>query len=385
MLNKVLSIVFIVMLVLMYILNPSRFNINLILNHTLLFGMLYVSVIYFLLQESINSRILFQLKRYLVSLYDLRYFIIVFYTINLIFSSRYIKFYSASYFNEFTVNWFSTNFYYARQFIYLTLIIGSLYYIKLKRQPEIFFNYLLMFLLSFLFILFSYDLLAFVQDVTIQEFWQSTIWTFYIFINLLTCLFSVILITQLFSKSEKTTEFSSNISSQLFGFNIFWSYLFFCQLLIIYYANIPSESYLYNIRFMPPWLLYQALVIFLHLVIPSIFLFTKRSRNSKTSVLIASYSTIMAVALDLMCYFIPTYSQFGITIFEYTFFIFSFVIFMIIFLQKYFSYKKAKIIANGNIVEDFDVIQTSSDNYKVLDIKKDLENNNNSIDQNEKN
>ncbi len=373
MLNKVFSIVFVVILGLMYFLNPSRFNINLILNNTLLFGMLYVSVLYYLLQESINSRLSFQLKRYMISLYDLRYFFIIYFVINLIFSSRYINFYSASYFNEFTTDWFSTNFYYARQFIYLALIIGSLYYIKLKQVPEVYFNYLLLFLLSFLFILFSYDLLAFVQDVTIQEFWQSTIWTFYLFINLLTCLFAIIIIIQLFSKAENTSDFIKNISSQLFGFNIFWSYLFFCQLVIIYYANIPSESYLYNIRFMPPWILYQGLVIFLHLIIPAIFLFTKRGRSSRQSLLIASYSTIMAVALDLMCYFIPTYSQFGITIFEYTFFIFSFVIFMILFMHKYLSYKKAQIIMNDNNLQQTNSLNSIDNSNSLNEIESDNE------------
>ncbi len=349
------------MLIGLYFINPGRFNINLILNNTLLFGMLYVSVIYYLLQESINSRIAFQLKRYMISLFDMRYFFLAYFSVNLIFSSRYINFYGASYFNEFTTDWFSNYFYYARQFIYLALIFGSLYYIKLKKSPEVLFNYLLLFLLSFLFILFSYDLLAFVQDITIQEFWQSTIWTFYLFVSLLTLLFAVLLITHLFLKHEQSESYISSLATQLFGFNILWSYLFFSQLIIVYYANIPSESFLFNIRFTPPWLLYQGLALLLHLIIPSLFLFTKKSKTSKNSILVAGYSTIMAVAIDLMCYFIPAYSPYGITIFEYTFFIFSFGIFIVLFLAKLFKYKKIQITEGDELIMSSSDISYNSD------------------------
>lgn len=346
--NKVLNIVFLLLLVGLYFLSPGRFNINLILNHTLLFGMLYVSVIYYLLQESLNSRISFQLKRYMVSLYDMRFFFVLYFAINLVFSSRYIAFYGASYFNQFTLNWFSEYFYYSRQLVYLVLVISSLYYIKLKRSPEVLFNYLFLFLLSFLFIIYSYDLLAYVQDITIREFWQSTIWVFYLFISLLTLLFSVLLLTSYFLKTDNSEGYISNLATQLFGFNIFWSYLFFCQIIIVYYANIPSESFLFNIRFTPPWLLYQGLVMLLHLLIPSIFLFTKKAKKSKGNILIASYSTIMAVALDVMCYFIPAYSINGISIFEYTFFIFSFGGFVIIYLNRLSKYKKVQVFTDNS-------------------------------------
>ncbi len=353
--NKVLNIVFLLLLAGLYLINPGRFNINLILNHTILFGMLYVSVIYYLLQESLNSRISFQLKRYMISLFDMRYFFLLYFVINLVFSGRYIAFYGASYFNQFTIDWFSEYFYYSRQFLYFILVISSLLYIKLKRSPEVLFNYLLLFFLSFLFILYSYDLLAYVQDITIREFWQSTIWVFYLFVSLLTLLYSVLLLTSYFLKSDNSDGYITNLATQLFGFNIFWSYLFFCQIIIVYYANIPSESFLFNIRFTPPWLLYQGLVMFLHLLIPSLFLFTKKSKKSKGNILIASYSTIMAVALDLMCYFIPAYSINGISIFEYTFFIFSFGGFLIIYLKKLSNYKKVQVITdelNNNINSD---------------------------------
>lgn len=365
MLNKIISAVFIILLGLLYFLNPGRFNINLIQNNTLLFGMLYAAVIYYLLQECINSRIAFHLKRYMVSLYDLRYFFVFYFLLTLGYSGRYINFYDASYFNDFTSNWFSNYFYFARQFTYLVLIIGSLYYIKHKQSPEVFFNYLLLFLLSFLFIPFSYDLLAFVQDITIQLFWQSTIWTFYLFINLLTFVFAILLITHLFIETDKSDDYLSSLSGQLFGFNIFWSYLFFCQFIIVWYANIPEESFLYNIRFTPPWLLYQLLVLLLHLFVPMIFLFTKKSKIRKNSILIASYSTVMAVVLDLMCYFIPSYSKYGITIFEYTFFIASFVVFVILFLSNLVSYKRMRVASdnlNNNVDNSINNIDSDEEN-----------------------
>ena len=344
MLNKVLSLIFAVMLIGLALFDPGRFSINLVQNNAIMFGMLYVGIIFFLLQESLNSVLVPRMRKYMDALFRIRYFFIFYFIVTLYYAREYVTFYEISYFNEFTAGWFNTQFYMLRQFIYLFFTLGSLYYIKYKTKPEISFNYLLLFLLSFIFIPYSYDLLAFVQDITIQDFWQSSIWSFYTFVNLATFFISVLLITNALDKDKDLTSYTPRLATFLFGFNILWSYLFFSQFIIIWYANIPTETFLYNIRFSQPWLLYQGLVVVLHLLFPFFFLFTKQSNTRKNNMLIASYPTKMAGVLDFMCYFVPAFSKAGISIYEYTFFLVSFLFFVVLYLNTLYRTRPVVVL-----------------------------------------
>ncbi len=340
MLNKVLILIFTLILVGLAKFDSGRFSINLVQNNAIMFGMLYVGIIFYLMQESLHSVLVPRMRKYIDALFRIRYFFIFYFVITLYYAREYVAFYDISYFNEFTVGWFNNQFYMLRQFIYLFFVLGSLYYIKYKTKPEVSFNYLLLFLLSFIFIPFSYDLLAFVQDITIQHFWQSTIWSFYTFINLATFFIAVMLITNALDRDKDITVYTPRLATFLFGFNILWSYLFFSQFIIIWYANIPSEAILYNIRFSQPWLLYQGLVVILHLFVPFFFLFSKQSKVRTNNILIASYSTLMAVVLDMMCYFVPAFSKVGIQIYEYTFFLASFILFVVLYLNTLYRTRK---------------------------------------------
>jgi hypothetical protein len=247
---------------------------------------------------------------------------------------KYIGFYDISYFNDFTVGWFDPQFFVIRQFLYFALIMGAYFYIHHKSGTEHLFNYLLNFVMCFAFIPFAYDMLAFVQDITIQHFWQSTIWTFYVFVGLSTFFLATVLITDIFDKNRDLAIFTPRMATFLFGFNILWTYLYFCQFIIVLYGNVPIDTFTLSVRFNQPWLLYQALALILHFIIPALFLFSKKSKTKNNNILIASYSTLMACVLDFMCYFVPPFAKEGISIYEYTYFIVGFLFFIILFINS---------------------------------------------------
>lgn len=347
MLDKILGVLFAIILLVFNFYDDSRFVGNLVQSNAMLFGMLYVGIIFYLIQENLKSALHARLHRFMETFFRVRYFFILFFLFTLFFARDYVSFFQISYFNDFTRSWFNDTFYVIRQFGYLLLVCGSLYYIHYKDKPEYAFNYLLLFILSFVFIPYSYDLLAFVQDITIRHFWQSTIWTFYTFVNLLLMFVAVMLITNsLLDKNKEFADYTARMSGMLFGFNILWSYLFICQFLIVMYGNVPSITEGYNIRFEYSWLLYQALVMLLHLVLPFFLLFTRRSKTNSTNILMASYSTIMAIMLDFMCYFVPAFSKVGISFYEYLFFIVTFVVFAIIYINSLFKNNRTAIDQN---------------------------------------
>lgn len=348
MLNKLSAAICFILLALFFIIDPGRFTINIVQANTIIFGLLYAGVIFYLLQESLGSILCDGMRVYMEAFYRLRYYFIGFFVCTLFFARQYVAYYQISYFNEFTQAWFNDTFYLSRQFGYLMLVMGTLYYIHFNNARDTMFKYLLMFLLSFVFLPYAYDLLAFVQDITIQHFWQSTIWVFYTFTNLLVMFFAVILITHQFVRRHDISLYGEKISGLLFGMNIFWAYLFVCQFLIVMYGNVPSLVEGYNIRFEYSWVLYQVIVLLLHLVLPFILLFTRKSKSRSTNVLMASYSTIMAVMLDFMCYFVPVISKVGISIYEYSFFAICFVFFVIIFTNTLFKEMRKNVIINNS-------------------------------------
>lgn len=338
MINKILYPVFAITFIALYFYSYQtgvllRFNANIIMNNLLIFGSLYAGIIFYLIQDTLNSKLVVKLQPFMDSFFSIKYFILIYFLFSLVVSAKFVDFYSFSYFNDFVSGYFDQTYYVLRQLIFLGLVMGSLFYIKHKQSVDTMFNYLLMFVLSFAFIIYAYDMLAFVQDLSIQYFWQSTIWVFYLFVSLLIFFLAVISITNVFNKENYKTEFTHRISTFLFGLNIFWAYLFFSQYIIIYYGNSPNEVLIMNIRFNQPWLLYQELVFILHLAIPFIFLFTKNSKISTNSILISSYAIIMATILDIFCYMLPIYSKEGIAIYEYTFFIITFLFFILLYLS----------------------------------------------------
>ncbi len=334
MINKILYPVFALSFIGLYFYSPERFSPNLIMNNLLLFGSLYAGVIFYLIQDTMNSKIVVKLQPFMDSFFNIKYMILLYFVLSLSIQSKFIDLFSFSYFNDFVVGYYDTTYFVLRQLIFLGLVMGSLYYIRYKQSVDTMFNYLLMFVLSFAFIIYSYDILAFVQDLSIQYFWQSTIWAFYLFTSLLIFFLSIISITNVFDKDNIKSDFTYRISAFLFGLNIFWSYLFFSQYIIIYYGSNSLDILAQNVRFNQPWLLYQGLVLILHILVPFIFLFTKKSKTSVNNILIASYSTIMAIILDVFCYMLPIYSSKGIEIYEYTFFIITFLFFILLYLSS---------------------------------------------------
>jgi hypothetical protein len=53
---------------------------------------------------------------------------------------------------------------------------------------------------------------------------------------------------------EITTEHYHDMGKMMFGFIVFWGYIGFSQFLLIWYANIPEETFWYNWRInYPGW------------------------------------------------------------------------------------------------------------------------------------
>jgi hypothetical protein len=72
-----------------------------------------------------------------------------------------------------------------------------------------------------------------------------------------------------------------DVGKMVFAFSIFWMYLSFAQYIVIWYGDIPVETFFIMVRFWhPPWMLLSWLSVILIWVIPFLFLMGVRPKKS---------------------------------------------------------------------------------------------------------
>lgn len=90
--------------------------------------------------------------------------------------------------------------------------------------------------------------------MSLDPHWFSTLFAWYIFASLLVCAVTTIAIVTIYLDSKGYTPFLNNshlhdLAKFMFGFSIFWTYLWFSQFMLIWYSNMPEETTYFVQRF----------------------------------------------------------------------------------------------------------------------------------------
>lgn len=106
------------------------------------------------------------------------------------------------------------------------------------------FNLSVIFIVTFgIFELFmSFDWL-----MSLDPHWYSQLYSFYVFASVLVSGITTIALVTIYLKNKGVLPFVSNshihdLAKYMFGFSIFWTYFFFDQFMLQWYANIPEEA-----------------------------------------------------------------------------------------------------------------------------------------------
>ncbi|WP_432412632.1 quinol:cytochrome C oxidoreductase [Rasiella sp. SM2506] len=96
------------------------------------------------------------------------------------------------------------------------------------------------------FFIYTESMMSWDWIMSFDPHWFSTLFGWYVFAGMMVCAITVIAMVTIVLKSQGYLEYVNDshihdLAKYMFGFSIFWTYLWFSQFMLIWYANIPEE------------------------------------------------------------------------------------------------------------------------------------------------
>ena len=191
--------------------------------------------------------------------------------------------------------------------------------------------------------------------MSLEPHWFSTIYGVYFFAGSVVATLAVLTFIMVKLKENNllhpkiNEEHFYNLGALLFAFINFWAYIAFSQYILIWYANLPEETFWYLNRWQSGWIYMSILLIIVHFIVPYAVLLSQPSKMNFKKLKFVSVWLVVAHFIDL--YWLITPHMHGAkTGFFYYLLEFSFPIFAIgvIILVFYYNTKKNNILPIGD-------------------------------------
>jgi hypothetical protein len=154
--------------------------------------------------------------------------------------------------------------------------------------------------------------------MSLEPHWFSTIFGVYFFSGtILAALafttFVVVYMNEkgLLIKGIKRDHYYS-LGAYLFAFINFWAYIAFSQYMLIWYANLPEETFWFLQRWEGGWMFVSIALIIIHFAVPYFGLLSQPSKMNPKRLMFMSLWILFAHLVDLYWLIMPTYSKEGI-------------------------------------------------------------------------
>ena len=146
--------------------------------------------------------------------------------------------------------------------------------------------------------------------MSVQAHWYSTLFSWYTFASAFVSGMSLILLWVVYLKNQGnlelvTKEHMHDLGKFMFAFSIFWTYLWFSQYMLIWYANIPDETVYFKLRQQGPYSVIFYANFIINFVMPILILMARPSKRNYFTITFMAMIIIFGHWLDFFQMIMP--------------------------------------------------------------------------------
>jgi hypothetical protein len=150
--------------------------------------------------------------------------------------------------------------------------------------------------------------------MSLNAHWYSTMYSWYTFASTFVAGVALISIFVVFLKNLGYLEFTTrehlhDLGKFVFAFSIFWTYLWFDQFMLIWYANIPEETIYFKVRLQGAYRAIYFLNLIINFIAPFLILMTRGSKRNYGTLTMVCVLVIFGHWLDFYQMVMPAVSS----------------------------------------------------------------------------
>ncbi len=152
---------------------------------------------------------------------------------------------------------------------------------------------------------------AWMWVMSIDSHWFSTMFGWYMFASWHVSGLATITLTVLYLKGDGYLKMVNenhlhDLGKFVFAFSIFWTYVWFAQFLLIYYANIPEETYYYIERFTSATYFPTFIMnVLLNFILPFFGLMTRDAKRKEIILKVVCFGVLIGHWIDFFLMITP--------------------------------------------------------------------------------
>ncbi len=152
--------------------------------------------------------------------------------------------------------------------------------------------------------------------MSLEYHWFSTIFGVYVFSGMVLAALAAVTLAVVglrakgrIDASLVTRDHLYNLGALLFGFTCFWAYIAFSQYMLIWYGNIPEETFYFLDRLEGGWASVTVALFIVRFAVPFFLLLSRRAKMSAPALFSVSIVVLAGHALDLYWVIVPEFNE----------------------------------------------------------------------------
>jgi hypothetical protein len=139
--------------------------------------------------------------------------------------------------------------------------------------------------------------------MSIDAHWYSTMYSWYTFASTFVAGMSLVALFVVYLKGQGYLEYVNeehihDLGKFMFAFSVFWTYLWYSQFMLIWYANIPEETVYFKPRMQGPYRFIFFLNLIMNFVLPFLLLMRRGSKRNYTTLAYLAVLIILGHWID---------------------------------------------------------------------------------------